>query len=52
MVEYRKTFLNEIKLLLSCFMEFSDNRFMLSNVYPDNYAVKKIGSKTYHYNYP
>ena len=39
-VEYRETFLSEMKSLLPYFVEFSDNGSILSKVYPDDCAVR------------
>lgn len=38
-VEYRKTFLKEIKLLLSYFIEFQDDSTFLPKEYPKNFTV-------------
>lgn len=39
MVEYRKTFLNEMKSLLPYFVEFFNNRSMLPKTYSENCVV-------------
>ncbi len=39
MLEYRKTFLSEMKSLLPYFVEFFDNGSILPKVYLDDYAV-------------
>ena len=39
MVEYRETFLSEIKSLLPYFLEFSSDGYMLPKVYRDDFAV-------------
>ena len=39
MVEYRETFLNEMKSLLPYFVEFSDDGSMLPKTYPENCVV-------------
>ena len=38
-VEYKKTFLKEIKLLLTYFLKFSEDGSILEKDYPDDYAV-------------
>lgn len=38
-VEYRETFLNEMKSLLLYFVEFSDDGSMLLKTYPENCAT-------------
>ena len=38
-VEYRETFLSEMKSFLPYFVEFSDDGSILPKVYPDNCAV-------------
>lgn len=39
MVEYRKSFLDEIKSLLLYLVEFSEDKSMLPKEYPNNYVV-------------
>lgn len=41
MVEYRKTFLVKIKLLLLYFMKFCKDGLMLPKEYPVNYIVEE-----------
>ncbi len=41
MVEYKETFLSKIKSLLLYFVEFSDNRFILSKVYLDDCEARR-----------
>ena len=41
-LEYRKTFLNKMKLLLLYFLESSDNRSMLPKVSPDDCIVGQL----------
>ena len=38
-IEYRETFLNEIKSLLSYFVEFLEDATMVPKKYPDDFAV-------------
>lgn len=45
MIKYRKRFLNEVKARLPYFVQFSENGSMLSKVYPQNCAVKKMDEK-------
>ena len=39
MLEYKKTFLSEIKSLLPYFVRFSDDESILPKVYPDDCAI-------------
>ena len=41
MLEYKKSFLNEIKVIFPYFMEFSKNRLILSKEYSKNCIVSK-----------
>lgn len=41
LIEYRETFLSEMKSLLPYFVEFSDDGSPLPVVYPDDCAVKE-----------
>lgn len=45
MVEYRKTFLNKMKLLLPYFVEFSNNRSILPKIYPENCVVDGLNRR-------
>lgn len=38
-VKYKKIFFNEIKSLLPHFVKFSDEKFILPKLYPDNCVV-------------
>ena len=40
MVEYKKFFLEEMKVLLPYLVQFKENGIILPKKYPDNYAVK------------
>ena len=51
MMEYKETFLNEMKLLIRYFVEFSKDRSMLPKVYLDDWAVGISDQKTYYYDY-
>ena len=42
MLEYKKTFLSEMKSLLPYFVRFSDDESIFSKVYSDDYAVKRL----------
>ena len=45
MVEYREIFLDEIKALLPYFVEFSENRSILSKDYPKDCAVSRLNKR-------
>ena len=45
-MEYRETFLSEMKSLLPYFVEFSDDRSILSHVYPDDYVVVRLDRRS------
>lgn len=45
MVKYKKTFLSKIKLILSYFIEFSNDKSILLKVYPNDYIVKISNQK-------
>ena len=46
MVEYREIFLSKMKSLLSYFIKFSNNRFILPKVYLNNYEVKRLDQRS------
>lgn len=47
MLKYKKIFLNKIKLLLSYFIKFSDNKSMLLKIYLENYTIDGPNQKPF-----
>lgn len=45
MVKYKKIFLSEIKSLLSYFIKFSNNKFMLSKIYLTNCIIRRSNQR-------
>ena len=46
MIEYKKTFLSEIKLLLSYFVKFSNNGFILPKIYLNDYIIGGLDQRS------
>lgn len=45
MIEYKKIFLNKIKVFFSYFVKFSKNKLILSKIYPKNYIISDFNKR-------
>lgn len=45
MIKYKKEFLDKIKILLSYFVEFNENKSILPKKYYKNYIIKTLNWK-------
>lgn len=44
-MKYKKIFLNKIKSLLSYFVGFFKDKFILSKIYPENFVINDLDQK-------